>query len=165
MFCFGFPRKSLKTFMLFVGLSSFKGTTTCIPTLCAWDNRDSCMPRIENRYSKTQPVWLHSIHNIHVLADSCKFYFKYWSFWWNCMLIMDSRLIKEKNSKTVGFGYKRTRWSRTLYRFMLNSRFFRPFWCYRSRRNDWWFIIDVPWIHTGLSIFNRFQDHDLVWPV
>ena len=73
MFCFCFPRKSLKTFMLFVGLSSFKGTTTCIPTLRAWDNRDSCIPRIENRYSKTQPVWLHSIHNIHVLADSCKF--------------------------------------------------------------------------------------------
>ena len=49
--------------MFLVGLSSFKGSTTCIPTICGWNNRHSRIPWIENQYSKTNTSRLHSIHN------------------------------------------------------------------------------------------------------
>ena len=62
----------LKTCMLFVGLSSFKGTNTCIPAVCACNSCDSCISRIENQFPETQHDWLHYIHNFYVIANSCK---------------------------------------------------------------------------------------------
>lgn len=65
-------KKSWKVLCFFVELSSIKGTNTCIPAVCACNNCDFSIPRIENQYSETQPDWLHYIYNIHVAADSCK---------------------------------------------------------------------------------------------
>ena len=62
--------------MFLIGLSSFKGSTTCIPTICGWNNRHSRIPWIENQYSKANTSRLHSIHNIHVLAHNGKFKFR-----------------------------------------------------------------------------------------
>ena len=144
MFCFCFPRKSLKTFMLFVGLSSFKGTNTCIPAVCACNSCDSCISRIENQYPETQHDWLHYIHNFLVIANSCKSKPNLFFYLTIKKLDLDYGLKTLINLKTVGLGNKRTWWNRTVSRSMHNRCFFRPRRCYRSRRNDRRFILDVP---------------------
>jgi len=41
---------NFEKFVFHVGLSSFKGIHTYIPTNCPWNNHDSRIPRIENQY-------------------------------------------------------------------------------------------------------------------
>ena len=134
----------LKTCMLFVGLSSFKGTNTCIPAVCACNSCDSCISRIENQYPETQHDWLHYIHNFLVIANSCKSKPNLFFYLTIKKLDLDYGLKTLINLKTVGLGNKRTWWNRTVSRSMHNRCFFRPRRCYRSRRNDRRFILDVP---------------------
>lgn len=142
-------------FFFYVEIPSFKGSYSCLSTICHWNNGNTSLQWGKDRHAKEEHSWIYSFLCKHLFTYNSKYHCISNSLMLFFILSedCDSPIICF-NLATVGFSHIRGWRHRALCWHMSHCGCFWSCRCTCSRWNGWRFILYVSWIHPSKIIFS-----------